>query len=70
MAKSQKCNKNQKIKIKKNELRHKLPTTQTNPYTKFHENPSTTLAYITIIVRTDNGERRTDAKKFIAVSHS
>ena len=31
--------------ISKNGLRHKLPTTQTNLYTKFHENPSITLRF-------------------------
>jgi len=44
-----------KNKISKNGLWHKLPTTQTNLYAKFHENPSQiTLAYIAILVRTEN----------------
>jgi len=47
-----------KIKISKNGLRHKLPTTQTNLYTKFHENPSITLAYIAILVRTENRRKK------------
>ena len=40
--------------FRKNRLRHKLPTTQKNLYTKFHEHPSITLAYIAILVRTEN----------------
>ena len=44
-------------------MRHKLPTTQTNLYTKFHENPSITLAYIAILVRTENGEQRKEKRE-------
>jgi len=46
-----------KIKISKNRLWHKLPTTQTNRYTKFYANPSITLVYIAILGRTENGEQ-------------
>ena len=49
--------KTEKIKNSKNGLRHKLPTTQTNLHTKFHENRSITLACIAILARTDNGEQ-------------
>ena len=50
-----------KITISKNWLRYNLPTTQTNLYTKFHEIPLRSLAYIAILVRTENREQRTES---------